>query len=117
MEKKALLSSLWIFVLINMIYADILSLMDPVSHIRLIMAGKDIPPGGLIVGAFLMESAILMTFLPRILKPTLNKIITTLVVLLNTLAVIKGGSGDYYIFFATVEVITMIAIVILTYVN
>jgi hypothetical protein len=37
MDVKAKLSTLWIFVLFNMVYADILSLMDTASPIRRVM--------------------------------------------------------------------------------
>jgi hypothetical protein len=43
-DTKVKLSLLWIFVLFNMAYADILSLMDPTSPIRGIMAGAPFPP-------------------------------------------------------------------------
>ena len=47
MNIKVKLSMLWIFVLFNMIYADIISLMDAVSPIRRIMEGAPMPPGGI----------------------------------------------------------------------
>ena len=40
-----------IFLLTNMIYADILSLIDATSPIRKIMAGASTPAGGLLAGA------------------------------------------------------------------
>ena len=47
-DPKVKLSLLWIFVILNMAYADILSLMDPTSIIRGIMAGAPLPAGGLL---------------------------------------------------------------------
>ena len=38
MDRKVLLSTLWIFVLFNTVHADILSLMDAGGPIRKVMA-------------------------------------------------------------------------------
>src|SRR4030042_1233220 len=62
-DPKVKLSLLWIFVILNMAYADILSLMDPTSAIRGIMAGTPLPTGGLMLGAIVMENSISMVFL------------------------------------------------------
>ena len=57
-DPRVKLSLLWIFVILNMVYADILSLMDPTSLIREIMAGAPLPAGGLLAGAIVMETSI-----------------------------------------------------------
>ena len=46
MDIRLKLSLLWIFLLLNMAYADILSLMDATSPIRKIMAGAPTLSGG-----------------------------------------------------------------------
>jgi hypothetical protein len=112
LDMKVRLSTLWIFVLFNMVYADILSLMDPASPIRRIMQGAPLPPGGLLAGAILMETPIAMVLLSRVLKHKANRWANIIVGVINMLAVIAGGQGrPYYVFFATIEVICMSVIV------
>ena len=112
MDMKAKLSTLWIFVLFNMVYADILSLMDPASPIRRVMQGVPLPPGGLLAGAILMETPIAMVLLSRVLRPTANRWANIIIGVLNMVAVITGGQGrPYYVFFATIEITCMSLIV------
>ncbi|MGD1818114.1 MAG: DUF6326 family protein [Pleomorphochaeta sp.] len=117
-KKKCLLFALWVSVLINMIYADILSLMDASSPIRSIMAGtSSVPAGGLLVGAILMESAIVMIILSLFADKKFYKWVNLVIAIVNILAVISGGHGAYYIFFAIIEVITLLAIMVIAFVD
>ena len=111
--RRALLPLLWMFVLLNMIYADILSLMDPASPIRRIMAGVARVPGGLLAGAILMETSIAMVLLSRLLPRRANRFANIVAVVINIPAVLLGGRGAYYYFFAGVETLGMIAILFL----
>jgi hypothetical protein len=61
---------LWIFVVLIIAYADILSLMDPTSPIRKIMEGTPMLAGGLLAGAILMETSIAMVILSWVLPST-----------------------------------------------
>jgi len=111
MDMRVKLSTLWIFVLFNMIYADIISLMDTTSPIRKVMGGAPMPPGGLLAGAILMETAIAMVLLSRVLKYKANRWANIIIAVINIVAVITGGQGLYYVFFATIEVVCMSLIV------
>lgn len=111
MDTKVKLSLLWIFVLFNMAYADILSLMDPTSAIRQRMEGTPIPPGVLLVGAVMMETAIVMVILSWVLPYKVDRWVNIIIGALNILAVVTGGHGLYYIFFATVEVACILLII------
>jgi len=110
-DTKVKLSLLWIFVLFNIAYADILSLMDPTSAIRKVMEGAPLPAGGLITGAILMETAIAMVILSWLLNYKVNRWVNIIIGALNILAVVTGGHGPYYVFFATVEVACMLLII------
>jgi len=110
-DPKVKLSLLWIFVVLNMAYADILSLMDPTSPIREVMAGAPLPAGGLVVGAILMETSIAMVILSWILNYKVNRWVNIIIGALNILYVVRGGHGPYYVFFATVEVACMLLII------
>lgn len=110
-DPKGKLSFLWLFVVLNMAYADILSLMEPTSPIRTVMAGAPMPPGGLLAGAILMETAIAMVILSWMLNYKVNRWVNMVVGAVNILAVVTGGHGAYYMFFATVEVACMLLII------
>ena len=110
-DPRVKLSFLWIFVVLNMAYADILSLMDPGSPIRKVMEGAPMPAGGLLAGALLMETAIAMVILSWVLNYKVNRWINIVVGSLNILAVVTGGHGPYYVLFATVEVVCMLLII------
>lgn len=111
MDIKVKLSMLWIFVLFNMIYADIISLMDAGSPIRRVMEGAPMPPGGLLAGAVLMETSIAMVLLSRLLKRNAIRWANIIAAVINIGAVIAGGKHPYYILFATIEVVCMSLIV------
>jgi hypothetical protein len=111
-ERKSLLSMLWVFVLVNMAYADILSLMDPASVIRQKMAGAPLPAGGLVAGAILMETGIAMILLSRILPYQWNRWTNIIFAAINIFAVVTGGTGAYYYIFAAIEAISLILIIV-----
>ena len=110
-DMRVRLTMLWVFVLFNMAYADILSLMDPTSAIRVRMAGTPITPGFLLAGAVLMETAIAMVVLCWVLPYKANRWVNIIVAAVNILAVVTGGHGLYYAFFAAIEVVCMLLIV------
>jgi len=110
-EPKVKLSLLWIFVILNMAYADILSLMDPTSIIRGIMVGAPMPAGGLLLGAIVMETSIAMVVLSWVLNYKVNRWVTSIIGVLMIWQIIIGGHGPYYVFFATVEVACIMLII------
>jgi hypothetical protein len=110
-DPKIKLSLLWIFVLLNMAYADILSLMDPTSAIREVMGGSPLPLGGLVLGAIIMEAAIAMVILSWVLNYKVNRWITIIIGAITMFGVVTGGHGLYYVFFATTEVACILLII------
>ena len=115
MNLKTKLSTLWIVVMFNMLFADILTFMMP-SFLTSLMAGNaediKITEELLLVFALLLEIPTLMIFLSRILKQKINRLLNILAAIITTLFVIGGGSLIYhYIFFATIEVVCMLAII------
>jgi len=112
---KALLSTLWIVVMINMLKADILSLYIPGSAEEVARtsasAGASIPQ--LMLGAaFMGQLAIAMIILSRVLKYGINRWVN-IVVGIVTIAYIWGGMSSYphYIFIASVETLCLLLIV------
>jgi hypothetical protein len=102
---------LWVFVILNMLYADVLSLMDPSSAIRTRMVGTPVDPGFLLAGAVLMETAIAMVILSLLLPRKASRWTNIIVAAVNILAVVTGGHGLYYFFFVAIEVVSMLLII------
>ncbi len=119
MDVKEKLSLLWIFAMFNYIYADILSLYEPGVLEKLLTGSIDGVPftHELLFGAaLLMETAIAMVLLSRILEYRWNRIANILARALHTLSVFSSmfvGSGPslFYIFFGSIEIITTLVIV------
>jgi len=114
-DPKIKLSLLWIFVIVNMAYADILSLMDPASIIRGIMAGNPLPAGGLLAGAIVMETSFAMVILPWILNYKVNRWVTLIIGVFMIWQIVIGGHGLYYLFFTSVEVASILLIIWFTW--
>ena len=112
MDRKVMLSTLWIFALFNYIYADIATFIEP-GMLEKIMTGSveglQITQGLLLAGAILMETAIAMVLLSRILKYRANRLANIIVGIIHTVAVLAsmlvgGAPAPYYIFHITIEV-------------
>ena len=111
---KVRLSTLWIVVMFNMAFADIVGFLNP-GALEEIMAGAvgfEITQGLLLVFAILLEIPIAMIILSRILKYSLNRWANIIAVVITILFVIGGGNTSLsYIFFATIEVVCMLLII------
>lgn len=113
-DMKVRFSTLWIFALFNYVYADIHSLIDPTT-LREIMTGYvgslQITQGFLLGSAILIETAIGMVLLSRVLQDRANRWANIVMGVLHTAAVMvsvfAGGTTPalYYIFFATIEIV------------
>lgn len=116
---KAKLCVLWLFVTLNYIYADILSLMDAsVLNDYLsgsIGGGMEITPEFLFGGAILMEIPIVMIILSLVLKGNINRSANIIAGTIKTFAVFGslfvGVPALYYLTFAIIEIATTLYIV------
>lgn len=111
MDRKVLLSALWIFVMFNMIYADIVNQLIPSWNEDMEGYREMFNGGTLLMFALLLEIPIAMTLLSRILSPQANRWAHTLAVPITCLFVMGGGTSlePFYIFFASMEVAAMLA--------
>ena len=113
------ISTLWVVVLFNMAFADILSFMLPEFVVQIQSGEVDgvvITPMFMLVAAVLIEISIVMIYVSRALNRRANRITNFAAVGVTTLFVIGGGStAPHYIFFASIEVITMIYIAYLAW--
>ena len=111
------LSTLWVVVLFNMVYADILTFIKPgeLHSLWTGQAGVHLTQGILVGFAILLEVPIAMIFVSRILNPGANRWANTVAAVITTAFVVGGGSVDlhhlYYVIFASVEVACMALIV------
>jgi hypothetical protein len=117
MHVSEMLSTLWVVVMFTMIFADILSFITPGMMKQVIDGTTDvkITQPLLLIFAFLLQIPIVMIFLSKILNRKLNRIFNIVAAIITILFVIGGGSNYlHYYFFASVETISMIAIIIIS---
>jgi hypothetical protein len=112
-DKKIVLSTLWIFVLFNYIYADILVLIiNPTVYQN---AATKMGMGPVLAFSILMEIPIAMVLLSRILDYKANRLANIIAGSVSTLFVamtLAGGKppGVSYIFFSAIEIVSTIFI-------
>jgi hypothetical protein len=109
-DKKVILSTLWIFALLNYIYADIFTLtFNPAAQ------SVTIAPGAIFAFAILMETSIAAVLLSRILKYRINRWSNIIAGIINTALVSWTLFGEtppsYYLFFAAIEIATTLFII------
>lgn len=115
MDIKALLSTLWIFVLLNIIFRDIHEFISPgflEEAIRGYVDGQKITEGLIFIGAIIVEIPIAMVLLSRILKYKINRrvnMVAAVITIAVTLSSVPKVPAD--IFFDVVEVVALLAIV------
>lgn len=111
-DMKVRFQTLWIFVMFNYLYADVMGLHDP-AVLKEIITGRvgslQISQGFLLGAAILMETAIAMVLLSRILKYGVNRWANMIVGVIHTAAVLSsmfvGTPSLYYTFFGTIEIV------------
>lgn len=107
---KEKLSTLWIFVLFNMVFADIVGFLNP-GTLEEMMAMKPYQ-GLLLLFALFLEIPIAMIMLSRWLNYRANRWANIVASAITILWVIGGGGTSLsYIFFATIEVACMAYII------
>ena len=115
MDMKAKLSTLWIFVLFNMIFSEFHKLLQP-GFLEEVMTGTisgvQMSQEVLLLGAMVLEIPIAMALLSRVLKYRVNRWANIIAGAITTAIVIFNVSTDLdNIFFSTVVVASMSLIV------
>lgn len=109
-DMKVRLSTLWVFVMFNMVFADIVGFLNPGALEEMIAMRP--AQGLLLVFSMLLEIPIAMIVLSRLLKYRANRWANIIAGVITILWVIGGGNTSVsYIFFATIEVACMLLIV------
>lgn len=110
-DKKALLSTLWIFVLLNVIFRDLHEFFRA-GMIEEIITGTPVSEQMMLIGGIMMEIPILMVLLSRILDYGINRWANIIIGAVIIALVISMGQKDLDdLFFASVEVIALSAII------
>ncbi len=115
-SKQTVLFALWVFVFFNMIYADLLGMIRPGYVEMLDQMGRELSAGTVLVFAIMMEITIVMIPLSRLLGRKANRrlhfvavpLIIAWVIVPSFIPSLGGETQLSYMFFATVEVTTMI---------
>lgn len=112
-DMRVRFSTLWVFAVFNYLYADILTLMDP-EILRQLTTGRvgslQMTQGFLLGAAILIETAIAMVLLSRVLQYRANRWANMVIGVLHTVAValslvIGGGTpAPYYLLIAVIEI-------------
>jgi hypothetical protein len=108
-DVKVRLSTLWVFMLLNYLYCDVLTGFDPTVP-------RDMSRDALLAASFLMEIPIAMVLLSRMLKYRPNRwaniiVGAFLVVVQVSTLFIGSGPTAYYMFFSVIEVACLLFIV------
>jgi hypothetical protein len=107
-DRRTMLFTLWIFATLNYVYADVVTLFDK-------SVTTSLSQGTLFGAAVLVETAIVMVPLSRILKYRANRLASIIIGAINTVAVlaslIVATPALYYAFFAIIEMATTVIII------
>ena len=115
-DKKALLSTLWLFAVLNFLYCDVMSLMDAgvlKQYLSGTVNGIHMTGGFLLGAAVLMEISISMVLFSRILKYKANRIanmVAGIIVTLVQIGTLFAAPTAYYLFFSAIEITATVLI-------
>lgn len=112
MDIKIKLSTLWIVVMLNIIFADILSIMiELVTKDTIDIMGSDVATT-MAVAAVITQIPILMVYFSRILPDKINRRVNMVAAFLTIIYVVGGSSlTPHYIIIAGIEVIVLLIII------
>lgn len=112
-EIKIRLSILWIFITVNYIFCDLLSVMDPqylkTAILENNLSGLQLTQGFLLASAIMMEIPFIMIVLSRLLNyranRTINIIAGIVMILIQVSSMFVGTEATlHYMFFSIIEI-------------
>jgi hypothetical protein len=114
-DKKIILSILWIFVVFNIAFADIIGFIEPGTLERIINGdtGFELTPAVIVVFSLLQAIPMAMIFVSRLFRRGVNRWLNIVASVLTLLYVLGGGNWESvsYFVFAALEVVAMLAII------
>jgi hypothetical protein len=122
MDRKQLLSNLWIFLTVNFIFCDVFTLMHSEDLKKILTGnvdGTQISQQFLLGFAFIMEIPMLMILVSRVLRHPSNRILnvvfSVLLAIVQIWSLTAGGNTMHYWFFSIIEIATLISILLLAW--
>ncbi|NQZ11903.1 MAG: hypothetical protein HRT35_32530 [Algicola sp.] len=119
-DRRVMLCTLWIFYMCNILYGDVLMLIEgmaaaPSTELATEAVAMLLTPEMLLAAAVLLETAMMMIFLSRTLKYKANRLANIIVGILHTAMVTASLFVDtpslYTMFLAMIEIPTSLFIV------
>jgi hypothetical protein len=117
LDRKALLSTIWIFAVLNYLYCDVLSLTDAgmlKQYLTGNVGGLQFTQGFLLGAGILMEISMSMVLLSRVLPTRANRLANIAAGIITTAvqigSLLMGQSTMYYWFFSIVEIAATVLI-------
>jgi len=113
------IATLWIVIMFNIAFADILGFMSPGFLTKVqsgVIDGVTITPFFLLIAAVLLQIPIVMIFLTQVLPRNPARILNFVAVVITAVFVVGGGSTQpHYLFFVSIELAAMLYIAVLAY--
>ena len=114
-EMPAKLSTLWIFVTLNIVFADIIGFLEPGTLERIINGdtGFELTPAIIVIFSLLQAIPIAMILVSRWFRRGVNRWLNIVASVLTLLYVIGGGNWEStsYVVFVSLEVLAMLGII------
>jgi hypothetical protein len=118
-DKKTALSTLWIFVMFCIAYADIIGFLEPGTLEKIINGnvGFKLTPAIILIISLIQAIPIAMILVSRWFRRAVNRWLNIAASLLTLLYVLGGGNWEStsYIVFALLEVAAMLGIIWLSW--
>jgi hypothetical protein len=109
-DRRVVLSTLWVFVVLNFLYADVFGLFfDPAATETV-----DMSAGLVLFFAAIMETSMAMVLLCRVLPRGWNRWTNIGAAILHIAVLawsLEGGATSFYTFFVTVEIATLLFVI------
>jgi hypothetical protein len=120
LDHQSLLSLVWLFVLLNFLYCDVVGLHDAAVLSSLLdgRAGDlEITPAFLLASSVLMEIPIAMVLVTRLASRRVGRtasiVAASFMTIVQSASLFVGVPSPSYAFFSAIEIATLIAIVLL----
>lgn len=114
-DKKIILSTLWVFVVFNIAFADIIGFIEPGTLEKILNedTGFDLTPVIILIFSLFQVIPIAMIVVARLFRRGVNRWLNIVASVLTLLYVLGGGNWEStsYAVFASLEVVAMLVII------
>ncbi len=114
-DKKIILSTLWIFVVFNIAFADIIGFIEPGMLEKIIHGdtGFDLTSAMIVIFSLFQAIPIAMILVSRLFRRDVNRWLNIIASVLTLLYVFGGGNWESvsYFVFAALETVAMLVII------